>query len=341
MKWTVFAVLICMATACGARHQPDEVAALGLKGQLAFSSDRGGREDIYVLDLKSGELNRLTHGEGRNYQPVGSPTGAHIAFTSDRDGDWDVYVMTASGNDVRNLSQSENPDQERPSWSPDGTRLAFTARRGQSDSEIYGFDLTTGSTAPISDDHMPNDSPIWSPAGQRVLWTFTDSTQGLVVMDLQTRQASQVFEDNGYVSSPVWSPDGERIAFLSRARLTVIRSDGSERIDDLASGLGLAEPVWSPNGDWIAFMGGSGLMTDDNGLHVVRPDGSDRRLLVASSVESPPAWSPDSQWIAFTGLSAERFGDWDIFVVSIAGGEAINLTQNSAADRFPDWFDRQ
>ena len=51
-----------------------------------------------------------------------------MAFTSNRDGDWDIYVMDADGSGVRQLVDSPGLD-DKPQWSPDGSRIAFATTR--------------------------------------------------------------------------------------------------------------------------------------------------------------------------------------------------------------------
>jgi len=60
-------------------------------------SSRGGNWEIYLIDVFSRELTRLTRSTGNDGLPTWSPDGTHIAFVSDRDGTWGVYTMPAAG----------------------------------------------------------------------------------------------------------------------------------------------------------------------------------------------------------------------------------------------------
>jgi Tol biopolymer transport system component len=108
--------------------------------RLAFvaNRDRGSAhegtgeqpQDIWVLELASGKLTRLTdapagEGEVANCDPSWSPDGSEIAFSSNRDGDWAIFVMNADGSDVRRISQPDTRPAKNlrefpynPAWSP-------------------------------------------------------------------------------------------------------------------------------------------------------------------------------------------------------------------------------
>jgi TolB protein len=65
--------------------------------QIAFMSSRDGNWEIYLINVLSRELTRLTRSTGNDGLPTWSPDGGHIAFVSDRDGTWGVYTMPAAG----------------------------------------------------------------------------------------------------------------------------------------------------------------------------------------------------------------------------------------------------
>jgi hypothetical protein len=111
--------------------------------------------------------------------------------------------------------------------------------------------------------------------------------------------------------------------------LYVARRDGSEvtKVAPLKGVLGVA---WSPDGEWIAY--------GDGNLNLIRPDGSEKRAVVAMSNTRntwfAPAWSPDSQWLAYqindcnlAGCDSAR----SIAVVSVAGGNPQTVFDLAAA----------
>ena len=66
-------------------------------GRVAFSLERGGNSDIYVMDLRSRAERRITEDPSIDTSPSFSPNGAQIVFNSDRGGSPQLYVMNADG----------------------------------------------------------------------------------------------------------------------------------------------------------------------------------------------------------------------------------------------------
>src|SRR5438552_12184420 len=97
-------------------------------GLIAFTSDRSGDSDVYVMGADGSNQVDLTNDSGSDSQPAWSPDGTHIAFTSDRSGDSEVYVMGADGSNQVDLTNDSGSDSQ-PAWSPDRPDRTFTTSR--------------------------------------------------------------------------------------------------------------------------------------------------------------------------------------------------------------------
>jgi Tol biopolymer transport system component len=92
---------------------------------LAYQSQRGGNQDLYLTQMKTGQERRLTTDPAREGDPAWSRDSRRIAFVSDRAGTDDIWTMPASGEGPETALTSGPEDDIEPAWFPDGSRIAF------------------------------------------------------------------------------------------------------------------------------------------------------------------------------------------------------------------------
>ena len=328
------------------------MAAVEAQAQIAFMSDRDGHIDvirgwpnyeIYVMDANGNNQRRLTNNPSDDRDPSWSPDGTRIAFYSKRDGHVhpihgfptsEIYVMDADGGNPQNLTNNPFDDRE-PSWSPDGTRIAFGARReGRTNYEIYVMNVDGSNQQRLTDNPDPNGhsddrDPSWSPDGERIVFRarreghFENKfavTYEIYVMDANGVNQQRLTNNRDNEWSPVWSPDGNRIAFsadrkgnLSNFEIYVMDADGGNqqrltvnRIDD-------SSPSWSPDGERIAFVSNrdgpvrDGLPTPD--IYVMDADGGNQQKLTNNPHgDVGPAWLNSPFSVASSGKKFTMWG---------------------------------
>ena len=108
--------------------------------KIAFSSQVGGVTDLFVYDLGSGELQRLTDDAYADLEPAWSPDGSEIGFVTDRFttsldnlsyGDYQLAVInTQGGGQIRQLPHLANSKHINPQWSADGQNIYFLGDPG-------------------------------------------------------------------------------------------------------------------------------------------------------------------------------------------------------------------
>lgn len=128
--------------------------------QIVFESDRGGRQQIYVMSAAGSEPNRISFGDGSYSTPVWSPRGDLIAFTKQSGGQFSIGVMKTDGSGERILTSGFLA--EGPTWAPNGRVLAFYKNAAGGNPALYSIDLTGYNEQQIPTPGPASD-PAWSP----------------------------------------------------------------------------------------------------------------------------------------------------------------------------------
>jgi TolB protein len=181
-------------------------------------------------------------------------------------------------------------------------------------------------------------APRFSPDGSRVVMSLSiNGNTDLYMVPLGSRQRIQLTNDPAIDTSPSFSPDGSQIVFESdrggsqQLYIMPASGGGAQRI---SFGEGrYATPVWSPRGDLIAFtkMQGGRFY-----IGVMRPDGSDERLLTASFLDEGPTWSPNGRVLMFFRESGGANGAPVLMSVDVTGRNLRRAPLNAAASD-PAW----
>jgi TolB protein len=165
----------------------------------------GGRApDVYVMDIDSGGLTRITQGTGTNTGPVWMPDGQSIVFTSDRSGRPQLYQVPAKGGEAKRLT-FEGRYNAAADVSPDGGKIAMVHQDGTGD-RIALQDLRSGEFLVLTDGRL-DESPSFAPNGSMILYATENRGRGVlaaVSVDGKVRQILR--QHNEDVREPVWSP---------------------------------------------------------------------------------------------------------------------------------------
>jgi len=239
--------------------------------------------------------------------------------------DLDVCLLDpANPGAVTNLSDNGATSfDEKPIWSPDGTKVAFVSdftTAGRGEKQVFVMSTTaTGQDVNLATQvtHFPTeakaiDDLAWSPDGSRIALTRGNNAGDDKVWVVNADGTSTFpleIGGGGAKRHPTWSPDSSKIAYAvvkNEPEQIYIASSQGGIGQPLANGVG-HEPNWSPNGSHIAFdafhSGGFGYVD----LHIVNPDGSGTPLIVPPSPYTEwtfNAWSPDSGRLAYRATAA-------------------------------------
>ena len=319
---------------------------------LLYSGEASGNRDIYLLSVGGQNAINLTQDSPEDDdQPVFSPDGEQIAFRSNREGGG-IFVMGRTGESVRRVTRSGY----RPSWSPDGTALAFTTenvdlnpQNSETRGELWVADVRTGATRRIT--MVDAALPSWSPHGRRIAF-FHRLGQGagghVWTVPAGGGEAAPLTSGTGRDWSPFWSPDGRYLYYVSdrggSMNLWRVRTDeGSGRALEepepvTTPATSLAHIAVSADGKHLAYS--SVLVTTNvqraafdpvKGVVVGEPEWVTR----GSQRWANPDPSPDGQSVVFYSLVDP---EGHLYVMRSDGtGRPRQVTGDSASDRVPRW----
>ena len=173
--------------------------------------------------------------------------------------DEDIYITRADNSKtirVTNNSDFYHRFVGTPTWSPDGTKLAFYAPSAQS---IFGIYLLNIQCVLQGENCMPEPTflvegvnPDWSPDGKKIVYQggYGSAHRGIYVADIQNpSEPVKIGECDG---SPQWSPDGTKIVSVCVGTIQIIDANGDNVVKYASDGY---NPKWSPDGKKIAFIG--------------------------------------------------------------------------------------
>jgi TolB protein len=191
-------------------------ARAGINGAPAWSPDgrklaltlggSTGNPDIYVLDLASQSLTRLTDDPAIDTEPEWAPDGRSLYFTSDRAGSPQIYQVSANGGHPKRITFEGNYNA-RPRVSADGTELAMVTLDGGS-YRIAVQDLATGAVRTLSHGRL-DESPSFAPNGATLIYSQREGGRGsLATISVDGLTGLRLKAQQGAICDPAWGPFG-------------------------------------------------------------------------------------------------------------------------------------
>lgn len=250
-----------------------------------------------------------------------------ILFSEYDGSNYDLFTVCPDGSQLARIT-SDPADDVDPSWSVDGTHIAFSSSRS-GHFQIYQMAADGSGVTALTTD-FENLKPVWLPDGKHIAFR-TDDGKGTFwwrVLDLETSELSTITEPSFdfFFQTPAWSPDGQRIAYMSLVEQQE-RNDGSSQIHvknvDGTNDIALTNdtwanisPKWSPDGSKIAFLSERGGTSNLYNLYVMNNDGSDVQQMTKTGYpeDAVYSWSPDGKQIVignntlYTGITIIDLG---------------------------------
>jgi eukaryotic-like serine/threonine-protein kinase len=328
--------------------------------RLAYVTEVDGFRQLFVRTIATGEDHRLTHGSRDDIQPAWSPDSRGLAFVRARTSSGkldpaDINGWYHEGGEIWAFDLASGKETKlieeafAPSFSPDGTRLAFDAPWA-GPRRIWIADTSGRNPRQItsdSSDAVIHAEPRWSPDGTKLVFRRIENPKSdIVVVNLASGAMTRMTDDNLLDLDPIWSPDGRSIYFASSrgGGLNLWRvgiGPGGRPAgapEQLTTGAGDdVEPAPAPDGRRLAFAV-RGINSDMWRLPVSpesgKPTGQPEPVVATTRVESRGSWSPDGGTIAF---NSDRLGEMNLWLHRLSNGAERQITTGPGGDYQPEW----
>jgi serine/threonine protein kinase len=189
-------------------------------GRFVAVTNRGVQEDVYTIEIATGEIRQLTNDAARDRGAVWSPDGGKIYFYSQRDENrYEIWRINADGSGLQRVTRTQGRSVWYPALSPDGTKVSF-----YNDEHTFILDLSQPGAQPQA---LPSalqgsasELSSWSPDGT-MLAGHLRGRPGIVVYSLADREYRPVTPSG---ARPIWIAPRE-ILYADTGRLRIVNID--------------------------------------------------------------------------------------------------------------------
>ena len=267
------------------------------QGKIAFTSNRDGNWEIYVMDSDGSNQTRLTNTPASDLFQSFSRDGSKIVFTSIRDGNQEIYVMNPDGSNQTRLTNHPAEDYF-PTFSPDGSKIVFNSNR-DGNLELYSMNLDGSNQTRITNNAAVDAHPSFNGDGSKIV--FESDRHGnneIYVMNPDGTNQIRLTNNSALDFDPAFSPDGSKIVFASdrdsplHPEIYVMNADGSNQ-----TRLTYTAPLFnwyasfSPDGSKIVFTSFRDPLSAGR-IYVMNSDGTNQIPLGAGlGPDERPSWS--------------------------------------------------
>jgi TolB protein len=218
--------------------------------EITYMSFEGGKPQIYLLQLETGQRELVGNFPGMTIAPRFSPDGQKVVMSLlQEDGSANVYTMDLRSRTTTRLTSTSAIDTGA-SYSPDGSQVVFESDRGGRP-QIYKMAADGSNPQRISFGDGSYSTPVWSPRGDLIAFTKQSGGQFSIGVMKIDGSGERILSSGYHDEGPTWAPNGRVLMFFRQPpgsnspHLVTIDLTGRNlrqiQTPNLAS-----DPAWSP-----------------------------------------------------------------------------------------------
>lgn len=307
---------------------------------IAYTSNRDGNKEIYVMNADGSEKTNLSNTPADDWFPKWSRDGEKIAFFSNRTQNDQLFIMDKDGSNQKQLTDDLVYITGYPwiEWSFDNKKIAIHCFSEVYTRQICIISVDGSDEKILGDGHYPN----WTRQNKIIF----GGNGGINSINPDGTDLIQITDGTIFDFYPVVSPLSDKLVFRSErnsngfddASLHIMNIDGT-KIRQLTKKDPLEKPSWSPNNSDILIIG-SETIGEKSNIYKLNENGKEELLVDVGIFDSPPVFSADGKNIIYSALSETELA-CDIYIKNLDSGRISKLTKDKGYlfpdNSEPDW----
>ena len=180
--------------------------------ELVYATLREGEWHVYLLNLETGQQERIGNFPNMAFSPRFSPDGQQVVLSLQQGGNANIYKMDLRTKQMTRMTESPSIDTA-PSYAPNGGQIVFESDRG-GEQQLYVMSAGGGEAQRISFGTGRYGTPVWSPRGDYIAFTKQEGGTFKIGVMKPDGSGERILTEGFHNEGPTWAPNGRVLMFF-------------------------------------------------------------------------------------------------------------------------------